>query len=1211
MNKWNRFNRGECPVCQGTRKDCRQNTQTNLIHCRDTNANPIDYIFRGDDALGFGMWAYKPDAEAWKDERREEWIRQKQLEREIRQRQEQKRTSRLLTIEERDQEIRRILDQLTLSQRHRQMLKNRGLSDAEIDQGGFRTVSPWQKLTQKINPNLAGVNKQGNRLTNPLNGILCPILDHNGHYLGFQYRNDKNLDHSKYLWPKGQKRGITVHLKENQELPLSYHQGTGNIPFNLEGKKAVALAEGTHIKPYLCALRTGLDTIGAAGGLFATSPQQLYKYLQHSGAELVILFADGGSLINRQVLKQYRKTVKLIQNWGIEIKIAYWEQITKNSPDIDELNRSDYQQIQFLTPTEFFSIAQKEQYWHRVIEAQQKITNLTYPPNLLIHQKYLGDIYEQLPKTGEIYLKAYKGAGKSWTIKQLIQMAKQEKKDICSVVPRIVLGLNQAQVWEINYISQLDNHEYGVSMSCLLENIDSLSLCLNSLWKLKERDFSNTILVLDECEQIFTHAIQSETCRQKLPLILAVLAKAIRECDLVIASDADLTDISVKYISALRKEKANPFIVLNTFLPERCKIYQLHSQEEIYFKIEQAIEAGENIIIATDSKDEAQSMEQVLLEKYPQLRRKIININSDTTETDWAKDFVQQINLRIREHQPRVLIHTNSLGTGVSIDVQGHFHKLFTLFLGVITSNHCRQLLFRLRANIDRYVYIAHKGIKYNSDYIPEDIKENLELNCQKSLNISNLATAITQVELGEEVNDYEITQTLSGMVNPVTKTWDNAHIDLYCAITARTNYNLSQLSLIFWQQMEEEGHLIINSHSDESLGQEIKNCKEEIRQREAQQIANQVLIDELTAKKIERKPNKTKQERQKLLKYQLQQQLPSLEITPEFIEQEIFQNRYQRINAIKLHWYAQNPEIAIHLDTQKTIAKLKQWTIGEIFIADYYTHSAKIDLLRQLGIFELLDNQQTYHNLSPELKKLKEKALFHRREIKAILNRKISPKISPVKLLSTLLAFLDISLIGQQKREGKKRTWYYKINRDYLKDPLRLQLEKGLNQKYASFLASKESEPVTEEPITNRDKTGGSVTKEKVIPIPQNQPYTTKSSLPVSELRTENSQLRTEEDKLNSLQETRIEEAVKSSLSQTNNTDECCTSNSGEKDSPLIKIGNKVLVLVNGICYWGIVRSIISGHLYGVNYYSFDDNSLLGYAKVIKDEIEFLDNSA
>jgi hypothetical protein len=53
-----------------------------MVHCRDIDAAPLDYIFRGYDSLGFGMWADGTAAEAWTEEKRQEWQEQRRRERE-------------------------------------------------------------------------------------------------------------------------------------------------------------------------------------------------------------------------------------------------------------------------------------------------------------------------------------------------------------------------------------------------------------------------------------------------------------------------------------------------------------------------------------------------------------------------------------------------------------------------------------------------------------------------------------------------------------------------------------------------------------------------------------------------------------------------------------------------------------------------------------------------------------------------------------------------------------------------------------------------------------------------------------------------------------------------------------------------------------------------------------------------------------------------
>jgi hypothetical protein len=223
---WKRFYRRECPVCGGTRKDCRQSTTTGLIHCRELEANPPNFIFRGYDALGFGMWADKVDAEAWTEEKRQELQEIRRRER----RAEQARRMRLLSESERDRTMRSILSQLSLSEKHRTHLRERGLSDEQIEAGLYRSVNQWQKLLWPVDDRLAGVSLGGNGLCIPAAGILCPIANHKEELLGWQVRFDNPGDLPKYLWASPEKsrrkNGPSVHLK-NGELPLAFFNPVG------------------------------------------------------------------------------------------------------------------------------------------------------------------------------------------------------------------------------------------------------------------------------------------------------------------------------------------------------------------------------------------------------------------------------------------------------------------------------------------------------------------------------------------------------------------------------------------------------------------------------------------------------------------------------------------------------------------------------------------------------------------------------------------------------------------------------------------------------------------------------------------------------------------------------------------------------------------------------------------------------------------------
>jgi hypothetical protein len=224
------------------------------------------------------MWAYKSDAEAWNDERRDQWIRQRQLEKERRKNQ----YAQSLSEPERDRTIRAILSQLRLTDAHRETLRGRGLSDAEIAAGQFRSVGKWQPLDFPVNDRLAGVKLGGNSLLTPDEGILCPIPNHRGELVSWQLRRDNPDGRGKYIWASGDKQiqpKPSSHLP-NGELPIAcfVHSALTGI---------VGLTEGTHIKPYIASLRLGIAVLGAAGGNFASSPATLKASLEATSASIV------------------------------------------------------------------------------------------------------------------------------------------------------------------------------------------------------------------------------------------------------------------------------------------------------------------------------------------------------------------------------------------------------------------------------------------------------------------------------------------------------------------------------------------------------------------------------------------------------------------------------------------------------------------------------------------------------------------------------------------------------------------------------------------------------------------------------------------------------------------------------------------------------------------------------------------------------------
>jgi hypothetical protein len=391
---WKRFNRGDCPVCNGARKDCRQNLSTGLVHCRDSEANPIDYLWRGSDTWGFGLWAYKLDVEQQNQDNRDEWRRQREQEKQQRLKAEADRLAQSLSQPERDREIRKLLEQLSLSQAHREDLSRRGLTDELIAAGMFRSVEQWQKLDTEVSYRLAGVSLDGRSLiTQP--GYLCPVWNVDGLIVGWQLRSDSS-DTGKYKWASSvtQKRphGTTSHLKETGELPLTVCRSGGKqeqslIPNPLDNQglskhpaqvRGIGIVEGI-LKPWIAAQLSGQVFVGAAGGNFPASQQQFKEILAQLSEELgtsnVQIYPDSGAVVNSPVYQLTCRTITLIQSWGYSVTVADWGQFyDKTQPDYDEwLAEGGVGEIRFITAAEFLELRQDRlRDWLQKVEQQLK-----------------------------------------------------------------------------------------------------------------------------------------------------------------------------------------------------------------------------------------------------------------------------------------------------------------------------------------------------------------------------------------------------------------------------------------------------------------------------------------------------------------------------------------------------------------------------------------------------------------------------------------------------------------------------------------------------------------------------------------------------------------------------------------------------------------------------------------------------------------------
>lgn len=333
-----------CPVCGDGSGKCRHTDDPDLVLCMTGvgathRENRGGWIYLGDGKSGlWGIWRTAESIARFKNQSADLTPAQRYAAAEERKRQEELQRAKEVrqwksahSLQQIATDYQKLLTATSLSSEHNDQLKARGLSDADIDAAGFRTVTTGDRVGSL---SVSGV-RDGRWVAQT--GIFIPHRDLDGNIQGGQIRTEGN---AKYVWT------AKPHTLSNDslELPLAVWG---------RGRDRVILCEGG-LKANVTASRFDrhlgekVTTIGAAGGLFSSSPNQLKNILGALGVSHVHFAPDAGAISNKQVFSRDSNTIALLERLGVSVSILYWGQgFDKSLGDIDETNLN---QIQTISP---------------------------------------------------------------------------------------------------------------------------------------------------------------------------------------------------------------------------------------------------------------------------------------------------------------------------------------------------------------------------------------------------------------------------------------------------------------------------------------------------------------------------------------------------------------------------------------------------------------------------------------------------------------------------------------------------------------------------------------------------------------------------------------------------------------------------------------------------------------------------------------------
>jgi hypothetical protein len=361
---------------------------------------------------------------------------------------------------------------------------------------------------------------------------------------------------------------------------------------------------------------------------------------------------------------------------------------------------------------------------------------LTYPASLKLNSRYLGKL--PYPESGLACIKAPKGTGKTQALTNLVSQALDTgDRRVLIITHRIQLGRAICASLGINYIDETRDSAEG--------KLFGYGLCIDSLHPLSQAKFNpedwfGAIVIIDECEQVIWHALNSSTCRENRVAILQTLQELIHNVltsgGLVVAQDADLSDYSIDYLIAIAGIPISPWVVINEWQPKRgrdvtffatsnpaslyVQMEQILSQEVTSCDIESSAECcpiepyRPRIMVVEDSqkvtgKWSCRNLETQLQRRFPNQRILRIDSESVAEPNHPAYGCIEQLNAQIQNYD--IIIASPTIGTGVSINIRGYFTAVFGIFKGAVAVNDALQALARVRdENVPWFVWTQQFG---------------------------------------------------------------------------------------------------------------------------------------------------------------------------------------------------------------------------------------------------------------------------------------------------------------------------------------------------------------------------------------------------------------------------------------------------------------------------------------------------------------------
>ncbi|MEB3174080.1 MAG: plasmid replication protein, CyRepA1 family [Cyanobacteriota bacterium] len=730
----------------------------------------------------------------------------------------------------------------------------------------------------------------------------------------------------------------------------------------------------------------------------------------------------------------------LLQREGCECRVIAWDlSLGKGVDDLIALQGSQYfdRVYQEALPLEL---------WRA-----QGLNELTYPAALTLDAPFLPAL-EIPPQARLAALYSPKGTGKTEALATLVKAARAQGRPVLVIGHRIKLVQELCRRFGLPYLSDIADPRLGAASGYGL-CIDSLHL--QSQAQFRPQEWREALIVIDEVEQVLWHALNADTCRGQRVAVLrtlkTLLQTALSAGGQLLVADADLSDLSLDYLTALAGFPLQPHLVRNTWKPAPEQAWPVYHYGEndpkqlIADLVAHIQEGGRPFVCLSAQKLTSawgtQNLETYLAQTFPQ--RRILRLDAESLADlhHPARQALSNLNEVLKNYD--IVLASPAIETGISLDLRGHFTSVWGLAQGVQTAPSVCQALARLRENVPRYLWIANYGFNQVG---------NGATSIQKLLSSGQRLTELN-IRLLQQADLEALEDVDCGFQAESLLAWAKMAVRVNAAML---RYREAVLSLL-----QRSGHRLLGAPSFESgeteealnpaelsLGEVIQAVKIQNYQAECLAIASAPSLSLKSYQSLKKSLVKTTQERRLLRKYELEQRY-GITITPQIVERDD-QGWYRKL---RLHYFLTSGRPYLADRDAKIARTLLDQGQGSLFLPDFNGSQLGVIIgtLDVLGLPILLAQpQRPLSALDEDLIRLGEVARRNRADLKTVTGVGVAKNASPITILRRFLDLIGHGLkpVRSQRIGGKSvRIYQLILPQDGREWVFQVWLERDRNQ--------------------------------------------------------------------------------------------------------------------------------------------------------------------